>query len=391
MLLKKDFNKKYQPAEPLSRPGKRIYRSIEPIYRLIEPFFQSSEPIFQSIKLIYNSVVSFLRSGILAVRSSAPVFKDIISFFNRKEKSKFIRCKGTFIRHEDVPADPGRAFPVCMHRLLKRVLNAAACSLSLLFFAANVQAEQDAPLLLKVATTKLPESFACQAIEQLKEEIERESDGTIEVQIYPGEQLGSRSDILEGMAIGTIEMAYLSAEPSDAIENNVLRIGDAVTSEQYLWTRQEVRSLENLDGIRIWYQDIGTWIDVFQDVGITAGTLSLTQAYDGLQAGLLDGVLLDEETVYRYKLYECCKFCCELEAFHCEETFFISEDVLSQLGEQKQEIVEKAAGHCTDRIREQMQEGEEKLRTELENSGVRFSGKSSDIARALDKKVTEEQ
>ena len=51
-------------------------------------------------------------------------------------------------------------------------------------------ADEEAPLLLKVATTKIPESTGYQGLEMLKDKIERESGGTIEVQLYPSEQLG---------------------------------------------------------------------------------------------------------------------------------------------------------------------------------------------------------
>ncbi len=263
-----------------------------------------------------------------------------------------------------------------------------AAAIGLLFvFPGRCGAGQDAPLLLKVATTKLPESYACQGIEQFKEEVETASSGSIEVQIYPGEQLGSRSDILEGMAIGTIEMAYLSAEPSGNIDKNVLKTGTAVTIRHDLWTSQEVNTLEDLSGLRIWYPDIALWIQAFQDADISASTLSLTQVYDGLQAGLLDGVLLDEETAYRYKLYECCKFCCELENYTGEDTFFISKEVHEQLSEENRRIVEQAARRCTDWIQEQMQEGEEELHKELENSGVKFDGKSSEAGDSLDERI----
>ena len=267
-----------------------------------------------------------------------------------------------------------------------------AAALGVLFvFPGRCEAGQDAPLLLKVATTKLPESYACQGIEQFKEEVETGSAGAIEVQIYPGEQLGSRNDILEGMAIGTIEVAYLPAEPSDNIDKNVLQIGSAVTIRNDLWTGKKVNTPEELAGLRVWYPDIGVWVQALQEAGISAGQLSLTQAYDGLQAGLLDGVLLDEETAYRYKLYECCKFCCELENYTSEDTFFISKEVYEQLSEENRRIVEQAALRCTDWIEEQMQEGEEKLHKELENSGVKFDGKSSDTGASLDERIQDQR
>ena len=45
--------------------------------------------------------------------------------------------------------------------------------------------------------------------EKIKEVVERESGGTIEVQIYPNSQLGGGPDLIQGMQTNTIEMVIL--------------------------------------------------------------------------------------------------------------------------------------------------------------------------------------
>lgn len=56
------------------------------------------------------------------------------------------------------------------------------------------------------------------AMQAFADKVKEDSDGMIEITVYPGSQLGTERDELEGLSLGTIDMAYIS---SGVIENYV--------------------------------------------------------------------------------------------------------------------------------------------------------------------------
>lgn len=73
----------------------------------------------------------------------------------------------------------------------------------------GTQQQSQQKYVLKLAHDQQVASPFQQTSEYLKQLIEERSNGRIEVQIYPAQQLGSSREMIEGMQMGTIEMTLL--------------------------------------------------------------------------------------------------------------------------------------------------------------------------------------
>ncbi len=265
----------------------------------------------------------------------------------------------------------------------------------------------ESPLLLKVATTKTLESTAYEGLEILKESIETDSGGSIEVQIYPSGRLGEQTAIMEGVRLGTIEVAFLPLGAAENIEPEVAELAPLFSAEedalaltqteraeeiftemqegnnircldcslggiQNLWTKQQIQDIGQLQGLRIRVAEIPSYITAFQNLDVSISSLPLSQVYDGLKTNLLDGMELDSESVLCYSLYETCKYCLETEHAVSVNAFFLSEDVWQEISPEQQEIVQAAVEDVSEWLTEQYQEKQESIRSQLEEKGVVF-------------------
>ena len=150
----------------------------------------------------------------------------------------------------------------------------------------ELQVEEETPFLLKAASDLLPQSEEYQELVRLKEEVEQQSGGGMEVQLYPGSPLGTQDVILEGLRTGTVEMAVLplsslgqispgitgflapfggmdhdtaaayceSAEMEECLqtireETGIRVIAMAVKGNRNIWTRQQIESAEDLQNL----------------------------------------------------------------------------------------------------------------------------------------------
>jgi TRAP-type transport system periplasmic protein len=74
-------------------------------------------------------------------------------------------------------------------------------------------AESAKPIILKVGTTAAPDGHYVAGLEEFKKRVEEYSGKKVEVQIFHSSQLGNERDLVEGVSLGTIEMALVSTGP----------------------------------------------------------------------------------------------------------------------------------------------------------------------------------
>jgi tripartite ATP-independent periplasmic transporter solute receptor, DctP family len=177
------------------------------------------------------------------------------------------------------------------------------------------------------------------------EEVDRLSGGTMEVQVFPLSQLGSERDLIEGMQIGSVDMAivpnltisnFVPAAPlldlplfyKDA--DHLLRAVHSEPGQQVISMYEEqigkvlayyrvnpqsiynktrpINSLEDISGLKLRVVQSPTQIDLFGQLGAAPTALPLSEVYGALQQGIVEGAANDPETLLGMKHYEIAKY-----------------------------------------------------------------------------------
>ncbi len=281
--------------------------------------------------------------------------------------------------------------------------------------------EASSPLLLKLATTALPESTTYQAIEMFKNRVEQDSDGSIEIQLYPASQLGDQQVIVEGLQIGTIELAFL---PIDAAENSYpgvslltplfsasqtlsgealyeseqgrqildglqkktgLRcLGFSVEGVRNIWSKQPIETLRDLEGLKLWVSQSNMTSRVFQSFGVQPAQIAPSLIYDGLQAGLFDGFEVDDEVALEFSLYERCKYCAQTAHAITTYAFLMNDSIFAAMTATQQQIVQAAAGATADWLTEVYANRRASVQADLESHNVQFYTLSRSVTQQLE-------
>ena len=95
--------------------------------------------------------------------------------------------------------------------LEKRV---TAFARSLLFVVIGIQwgcAPEDGVLVLKAALSQNHSEPQVRAVELFADLVSEGTDGRIRVQVYPNNQLGNQRDVVEGLQMGSIELANIAS------------------------------------------------------------------------------------------------------------------------------------------------------------------------------------
>jgi tripartite ATP-independent transporter DctP family solute receptor len=65
-------------------------------------------------------------------------------------------------------------------------------------------------LVLKMGTLGSTEYFYYKGAKRMADEVAAKTNGRVEIQVFPGQQLGSERDMVEGMQLGTIDLAVIN-------------------------------------------------------------------------------------------------------------------------------------------------------------------------------------
>lgn len=180
--------------------------------------------------------------------------------------------------------------------------------------------------------------------EMFRDAVANKSDGTMEISVYPARQLGDDRQLLEGVRLGTIDAAVISSSTfslftpvMDALQlpwliNSYDQLGEAFTSQpaadmlaslddlgmkglgyyeggfrHFLNNRVEVKSVEDMKGLRVRVVPNPLHIAIFEAIGASPTPMPYGEVYTALETGVLDGAEINVSSVYGERLYEAAK------------------------------------------------------------------------------------
>jgi tripartite ATP-independent transporter DctP family solute receptor len=204
----------------------------------------------------------------------------------------------------------------------------------------------DAPITLRLGLNNGPSHFMAKGAQKFGELVAAKSGGTVTIRVFPGGQLGGERDMAEGVKVGTLDAAILSAgvlanfDPFVGIYElrflfddypQAFRAQDGPVFEEtsrrlqassgmrllgffdngfrYVFTRSKtLRSINDFKGVKIRVPEAPSYVKTFEQLGASPTVVPFPELYTALQTGLVEGYEGNPASNVEQKFFEVTKF-----------------------------------------------------------------------------------
>lgn len=239
------------------------------------------------------------------------------------------------------------------------------------------------------------------------EELDKEAPGEFDVSFYPSNALGNETEMLEGMQLGTLEVAVITgaqiASISPAFQLNDLpffykdkeqarqvmdgEVGDMMLEtleskgiiglgfveagfRHVLNNQRPVHTPEDMDGLRLRVQPFDIYLDSFDQFGADPIPMEWSETFTAVQQGTIDGLELPLSVIYANKLPEVTDYLSLTGHVYNAPALLISKQTFDQLSDELKEAVRAAAKTTVERQRETVGANNEKMVSLIEEAGM---------------------
>lgn len=246
------------------------------------------------------------------------------------------------------------------------------------------------------------------AAEQFANNVAKSSNGQIKITVYPSEQLGPNTEMLElvkqGANIitltdagyigsfvpdfGVLQGPYLLKNPAEfskLIESPLYQELVAKAKKRdlmplafnwYIGSRhvianRQIRTLQDFRGLSIRVPPIPMYIKTFEALGARPVTLQWSEVYTGLSQNVVDAAEAPIPTIYGNKLHEVRKFVSLTGHFAAFLGIIMNNGVFDKMSEAQRAVLMKEAKASGESLTKLTLEKELSVRADLEKSGVK--------------------
>ncbi len=294
------------------------------------------------------------------------------------------------------------------------------CSVSVM---AEGQKEGSEKITIKLAHDNNVQAEGHLAFEEFKKIVEAESNGRIEVQIYPGGQLGSVQDMFEQTRRGDIQMSvgattlFTQTIPEFAVWDSFYMFDDADHAHRVLDGKAGIELMKplermNLEGIG--YMEIGfrnfsnskrpivepsdvdglkirgyspMQIKAWEAVGCSLTNLSWSEVFTSLQQNLIDGQECATSSFYNAKFYEAQPYWSLTRHIYTNWLWYANKDFMESLSDADRAMIESAAKKAIAYDRELVKKAEDATLAMLPENGVAVNEVPLETRLAMGKKM----
>jgi tripartite ATP-independent transporter DctP family solute receptor len=239
---------------------------------------------------------------------------------------------------------------------------------------------------------------------KFKELVEERSNGRITVSVHANSEFGGERDILEGVQLGTIEMAFATSgvlsgfvpewgiydlayffeDSQQAIDVQLGPIGEQINEKmvnvgfknlapinlgfRHVYAHKPIRTLEDLKGLKIRVIEAPAYIEGFKSLGASPVPMAWPELYSGLQQQVVDAAENSPDLYHISKHYEVAKEYSLTSHFFVPVVMLMSEKYYQELPSDLQEIVVTAAKDAADYENEVVKQQHEVALDDLVNN-----------------------
>jgi len=260
---------------------------------------------------------------------------------------------------------------------------------------------------LKLAHTLPPDHPVHKAMVFMAQRCAELSNGNMEIEIYPSEQLGSEQQCVELLQIGSLAITKVSAAVMESFTEDYKVLGlpyifrdsshavnvlDGEIGQELLLSTEDryIRGLcfydagsrsfytiekpiikpSDLDGMKIRVMKSKTAMDMVKALGGSPTPISYGELYTALQSGVVDGAENNPPSFYTSHHYEVCKYYALDEHTAVPDVLIISQHIWKKLSDQEKEWIQQAATESVALERKLWSESVKKSLMEVQKAGV---------------------
>jgi len=245
------------------------------------------------------------------------------------------------------------------------------------------------------------------AMVRMGEELTKNSNGKLVLEIYPSQQLGTERECLELLQIGSLDITKVSA---GALENFVPRmkvfglpylfkdrqhsfdvldgkIGKELLADgEKFWLKglgyydagsrsfytkeKPINSPEDLFGLKVRVMESVTAMNMVKNLGGSPTPISWGELYTSLQQGVVDGAENNPPSFYLSRHYEVCKYYSLDEHTVLPDVLIAGTHLWEKLNEEEQTWLQDAADKSIVYQRKLWMEAEKEALEEVQKAGV---------------------
>ncbi len=264
---------------------------------------------------------------------------------------------------------------------------------------------------LKMSVTVSDSSTWYEAAEKLKEDLAEESNGRINLELFANEQLsgGDSGKAVEGLSKGTIDLTFNSTiiysilddrfgvasapflfknlEEVDAVfngnggeklkeilaEKGVHALGYGQNGFRQLTnSEREVKSPEDLKGLKIRIPGITMYTDLYRELGTDPQTMTFSEVFTALQQGTIDGQENPIDVIYSSKLQEVQDYITMWNYSYDPLVLGMNKELYDSMSKEDRELFDRLGKEAADYQIELAREKESTQIEELKTAGMQF-------------------
>lgn len=243
-------------------------------------------------------------------------------------------------------------------------------------------------------------------MEYMAQRVDEKSNGKLQIEIYPSQQLGTERQCLELLQIGSLAMTKVSAAVMENFAPNIqvyslpyifrsrdhhYQVMDGEVGKQLLlqgekyWLRgltyfdagqrsfyakEPIRTPEDLSNKKIRVQESVTAMNLVRSLGGAPTPISWGELYTALQQGVVDGAENNPPSFYTSRHYEVCKYYTLNEHTAVPDILVIGTVAWNHLTQEEQQWLQEAADEAKNHQRKLWQAAEQEALDSVKAAGV---------------------
>ncbi|RHO67234.1 C4-dicarboxylate ABC transporter substrate-binding protein [Clostridium sp. AF50-3] len=277
--------------------------------------------------------------------------------------------------------------------------------------AANTGGSSGGAVTVKVSLSQAATEPPVKAAEYFKEIVEERSNGEIKVEIYPDNQLGNERDVIEGMQLGTVEMAMTSVAPFssfvpsvnifclpflwrdkehmysvlDSDEIGMSYSGDCeekgfhlmgfldLGTRHIMTTQKTINSIEDLKNLKIRTMENQVQLDSFTAFGASPLPMAYGELYTALQQNIIDGAEAANTNYYSKKFYEAAPHWAMVGWTNDLGICVVAKNFYDSLSDEHKQIIDECTKEMIDKERELYTASEDECLELLNGEGIEIT------------------
>lgn len=281
-------------------------------------------------------------------------------------------------------------------------------AVALALFASPAPTRAADEIVLKLAHITAPGGMLDKKAQKFAELVAAKTAGKVKIEIYPAQQLGTIKEILQGLSLGTIDMAQESESFMDAFDKDYTIFGtpfmfsrDELRSNSYiqevrervrkktgirtlpgfafrpafhLWTqKRQVLTPDELKGIKLRVWQSKALVDTWNGLGATAVPLPWGDVYLSLSQGVVNGMVHNIVQVRDEKFYEQLNYCTKLDFMQLYDVTWIADEKFQALPADAQKALTEASQESADWFVSYGQSLEADAQKQMADAGIMFA------------------